>query len=247
MLLSDLFDQLTYGELSQLELGGVDDEGIMADDHKRIIPHINLGLTEIYKRFLINTKEVHINCFDHIETYILDSKYAVSNTESTEQYKYISDSRFEPFIDDVLKIERVFNEDGQELHLNETDQYIIQTETFQRSRKAWSVQTPNYNTIQIPYPMETNALLVEYRADHEKIKVKDLNPETTEIHIPSHLLQSLLLFIAARAYSSLGGESAQDGMLYMQKFEASIVQVKTEGLINMDNTTNQRLEVSGWV
>ena len=247
MLLSDLFEQLTYGELSQLEYSGVDDEGFTVNDYKRVIPHINLGLTELHKRFLLREEEVTIRCYDHIETYILDSKYAASNTESTESYKYIHDTSFEPFRDNVLKIEKVFNEDGQEFHLNETDPYIIQTETLQQSRKAWSVHTPDYRTIQMPYPMVTNQILVEYRANHEKIVLKGLNPETTEIKIPSYLLQSLLLFIAARAYSSLGGESAQEGMLYMQKFEASILQIKTEGLVNTENNTNQKLEVAGWV
>ena len=53
MLLSDLFEQLTYGELSQLEYSGVDDEGFTVNDYKRVIPHINLGLAELHKRFLI--------------------------------------------------------------------------------------------------------------------------------------------------------------------------------------------------
>ena len=125
MYLNELFDQLTYGELSQLEYGGVDNEGITQEDHKRILPHINLALTELHKRFLIREEEVTIRCYDHIETYVLDSKYAATNTESTEPYKYIHDTVFEPFVDNVLRIEKVFNEDGQELFLNETDPYVF--------------------------------------------------------------------------------------------------------------------------
>lgn len=247
MFLTELFDQLTYGELSQFEFTGSDEEGITVDDYKRIVPHINMALTELHKRFLIREEEVTIRCYDHIETYILDSKYAASNYESLEPYKYIHDSVFEPFVDNVLKIEKVFNEDGQELHLNETDPYIIQTETLQTSKKAWSINTPNFNTIQIPYPMVENQILVEYRANHEKILVKGLNPDTQEIKIPSHMLEALLLYIAGRAYSSLGGESAQEGMAYMARFEASCKNIETLNLVNKENATNQKLEVNGWV
>jgi len=246
MLLSELFDQLTYGELSQLEYSGADNQGLLIEDHKRIIPHINLALTELYKRFPLRKEEVIIHCQDHIQTYYLTYKYAATNKQSDVKYKYIHDSIFQPFNDNVLKIERVFNEDGQELHLNETDPYIIQTETLQQSRKAWSVNTPTYNSIQIPYPMETNSLLVEYRADHEKIPKDNLYPDEIEIDIPSALLEALLQYIASRAYTSLGGDSAQEGNNFMTKFEASVIKVEQLGLVNSDNTTNQKLEVNGW-
>ncbi len=247
MLLSDLFDQLTYGELSQLEYAGADNQGIMVEDHKRVIPHINLALTELHKRFLIREEEVTIRCYDHIETYVLDSKYAASNKASTEKYKYIHDTVFEPFMDNVIKIEKIFNEDGQELWANETDPYIIRTERNLVSHRAWSVNTPDYRTIQLPYPMVENQILVEYRADHERIIVEGLRPDITNIKIPSYLLEPLLLYIAARVYSSLGGDSAQEGMAYMAKFEASCKKIEELNLVNKAHAVNQRLEVAGWV
>lgn len=247
MLLSDVFDQLTYGELSQLEMGQSDEEGITVNEHKRIIPHINLALTELHKRFLIREEEVTIRCWDHIETYILDSKYAASNKKSKEKYKYIHDSVYEPFLDNILKIERVFNEDGQELYLNETDPYIIRTVDQRESRRAWSVHTPNFKTVQIPYPLHTNAMLVEYRANHEKIEVEGLDPTKTEIKIPAHLLEPFLLYVAARVYSNLGGASAEEGMAYMAKFEASCKKIEELNLVNKEHTVNQKLEVAGWV
>jgi len=247
MFLNELFDQLTYGELSQLEYGGVDDEGITQKDYKRIIPHINLALTELHKRFLIREEEVTIRCYDHIETYVLDSKYAATNKTSTEKYKYIHDSIFEPFIDNVLRIEKVFNEDGQELFLNETDPYIIKTERGMVSHRAWSVSTPNYRTIQLSYPMVENALVVEYRANHESIKVDGLIPATEEIKIPLYLIEPFLLYIASRVYSSLGGDSAQEGMAYMAKFEASCKKIEELNLVNKENAVNQKLEAAGWV
>jgi len=247
MLLSDLFDQLAYGELSALEMGGADDEGIIIEQHKRIVPHINLGLTELHKRFLLREEEVTIRCQDHIETYVLTPRYAATNTKSTAPYKYIHDTEFEPFKDNVLKIEKVFNEDGQELYLNETEPYIIRTELHHTTDRAWTVNTPSYNTIQIPYPMETNALLVEYRANHPHIAIKGLKPYSTEVDIPAYLLNPLLLFIASRVFSNMGGDSMQVGMAYMARYEASLVEVERLGLLNTMQVVNQKLEVNQWV
>ena len=55
MLLSDIFEQLTMGEVSQLSLGGTNEGGVLPQDYPKIVPHINLALTEIYKRFNLKT------------------------------------------------------------------------------------------------------------------------------------------------------------------------------------------------
>ena len=49
MTLSDVFDQLAYGEFSKIFLG--ESGAIPQSNWNRIITHINLGLTELYKRF----------------------------------------------------------------------------------------------------------------------------------------------------------------------------------------------------
>jgi hypothetical protein len=262
MLLSDLLDQLTYGELTQLEYGGVDDEGMVSDNYKRVIPHINLGLSELHKRFLLRAEEIIIDCEDHISTYHLTREYARTNETSTQPYKYIHDSIFEPFQDNVLKIEKVFNENGKELFLNTKGAVshiggnntgklrVGETPLFGMDVGSafWGVHTPSFNTVQIPFPMETNSLLVEYRADHPRINVKDLDPSSTEVEIPSYLLEALLQYVSARAYTSLGGEGgAQQGMTFMAKFEASVAKAEQLGLVNIDIPINQKLEVNGWV
>ncbi len=246
MLLSEIFDQLTYGELTQLELAGANEEGILVENHKRIIPHVNLALTELHKRFLIREEEVTVRCWDHIETYPLEMKYA-ETSNSSEPYKWIHDTIFEPFQDNVLRIEKVFNEDGQELFVNETDPYAIQTVMNRGSRRSVSVHTPNFRTVQVPFAVKENALVVEYRANHPRILVPELNPETTEIALPSYLLEPFLLYIAARAYSGRANATSQDSISFTAKFEASCNKVVELNLVNRSNTVNQKSEVNGWV
>ena len=247
MLLSDLFDQLTYGELSSINYGGVDNEGIVAADFKRVIPHINLGLTELYKRFPLLLQEVIVRQYDQIQTYILHSDFAVTNTESTEPIKYIHDSIYQPFTDNILQIDRIFNEIGEELFNNESDPYLIYSSQKQTSNRYWSVSTPAFNTIQVPYPEKENAMSVIYKAGHERIPTSGIDPTKVEVKIPPNLEEALLLYIAARAYTGMGGENVQVGMAYTQRFEQSVMKIKELGLSNQDVTVNQRLEVNGWV
>jgi len=246
MKLSDLFDQLAYGELSQLSMGGREGSGIIQSDYHLIVPHINLGLTEIYKQFPLKQEEVFVQQFDHIQIYYLDSKYAQTNkpevgvtvvggaTDLIDKY-YIMDSVYEPFKDNVLQIERVFNEDGQEYFFNDKNE-------------PYSVLTPSYNSIQIPYPMNENVMNVIYRAAHPKIELKGLNPDTEEIQLPLSHLEALLMYVAARVHSvqpSLEGQN--DGNAYYAKFQASIQQLHQLALVNKDATTYDRLHENGWV
>lgn len=235
MLLSELMDQLTAGELSQLSLGGIDSTGIEECDYPKIIPHINLGLTSLYTRFPIRTQEVIVQQFDHIQNYELNSKYAESNKTSLAQTKYIMDSEFEPFEDNVLRIESVHDEDGKELFLNDSEEY-------------WSVHTKSYNVIHVPWPEQENAMSIMYRANHDTIPIVGANPLTTQINIPPGLLEALLFYIASRVFSNLNTDGAvTEGNTFMQKYEQSCLKAEQYNIVNKDNTANKKLDKNGWV
>lgn len=234
MLLSDVFDQLTVGELSQLSLSGIDDIGISACNYAKVIPHIQLGLTEIYKRFPVKMQEVIVQQYDHIQNYELHTRFAVTNTESTEQTKYIEDSQFAPFINNVLRIEAIHDEDGKELYLNDSEEY-------------WAVHTSAYNVIQVPLPEQENAMSVIYRADHDRIPIIGVDPYITEVHIPPGLLEALLFYVAGRVYSNLNSDgTSTEGNNFIMKFESSCRKAEELNLINIDNTANKKLDKNGW-
>ncbi len=234
MFLSDLFDQLAVGELSQLCIGDADGIGIQACDYAKILPHINLGLLELYKRFPLRAQEVIIQQYDQIQLYELNSKYAVSNTESLEPIKYIMDSEYQPFKDNVLKIEKVFNEQGEELYLNDFDQY-------------WSYQIQSYNTIQVPYPEKENAFVVTYRAGPDKIELTGLNPSIQEVPVPPAMLDALLYFIGSRVYSNMNSDNNAEGNNYMQKFELACKKIEELNLVQKRSNENLKLDGLGWV
>jgi len=254
MKLVDLLHQLSQGELSQLKMGNRDDLGIRACDYPKIIPHINLGLTELYKRLNLKNSEVVIQQYDGIQTYYLDSKFAQTkvpnpplpndnpNNISTEHKYYIMDSVYQPFTDNVLKIEAVHNELGEELYLSQDRSY------FSGSDKYWAVNVVGYNAIQVPYPEKENQMIVTYRADHDPIVLNE-NSNVNDIDVPisPSYLEPLLLYIAARVYTNLSSNEGNEGNNYTQKFEASMAQIERLNLMNKDNTQNSKLDENGWV
>ena len=233
MRLTELFTYLTSGELSQLELGGADCSGIHVENYPKVIPAINLGLTELHKRFPLRIEEVTIVQEEHIQFYVLDRIFAESNIDSTETYKYLKDSEFQPFVDNVLKIEQVFGELGDELPMN-------------NHGDCCSVFTPVYNTVQVPQPVTGVSMVVTYRADHDMIPLTDFDPEEQTIVIPSGYLEALLLYVGGRIYAGMNADANAEGNNYMAKFEASCNKITSLNLMNQADHFNCKLELCGW-
>jgi len=235
MYLSEIFDQLTQGELSSLFLGKTDETGIQISDYPKIVPHINLAVTELHKRFSLRVDEVSIQQYDQIQKYYLQSKFAQTNTDSSEPIKYIVDSQYAPFNGNVLRIEKVIDELGRELFINESDEY-------------WSVHTPSFDCVQVPYPEKENQMLVTYRADVEsKILIPGLDPKRAWVAIPTHLLEALLYYVASRVFSAVNTDGMNEGNTYLAKFEKSVLKAQELGLDVEDNTNNVKLDDNGWV
>ena len=235
MTLQELFDHLTYGELGQFFIGGLEDGGISNISQPNLINNINLGLLELYTEFPLKTKEVFIQLYEHITTYTLHTDYAQSNLNSTQPTKYIVDYSADPFINDVLLIDSVFNEDGAEYPLNDS------TQTF-------SVFTPSYNSIQVPFVDGDNAISVIYRASPQRIPTTNVNPSLVDVPIPPQLVGALISFVVSKVHSSIGSsnETNKAGLFY-NKFKAEIANIKLLGLIQKEQIFNERLWSNGWV
>jgi len=248
MKLSTVFQQLTHGELSQLDIGGAENAGIQVCDYVKVVGHINLALTELYTRFPLKVAEVIVQQYDHIQTYYLDSKFAKTNSESDEPVKYIMDSQFQPFLDNVNKIEQVFNEEGVPLLLNDFDGCCSHTPASGMDHQVYHpVYTPTYNSIQVPQPEKENNMIITYRADHDPILVPGLDPSTTEVAIPPGYLQALLLFVGSRVYAGMNADQGNEGNTYYQKFEAACAKLTELNLMNRDTKHNSKLDCAGWV
>ena len=232
MLLQTVIDHLKTGEFYLENLGGNDEENISSNNINLIINNINLGLIDLYKRFNLSIKEIHLQQFAQIQKYTLSSKYALSNT-SSDQTKYVIDTTDDPFLNDILLITNVYDEVGCELPLNDLN-------------KPNSVFTPKYNVIQISCPKDENSNIILYRAAPEML-IPNCDFKQ-EVPIPYTFLESLLLFIASRFKAS---RPTQESMIesnnYYQKYIASIELIKSEGLFNSSMNTSTKLNERGFV
>ncbi len=235
MYLREVLHQLTAGEFGQLAIGGSNESGILERDWPVIVDHVNLALADLYTRFPLREETVIIQQEDQINTYYLQYKYAQTNITSPVPVRYIMDSVFEPFYENVLKVESVQDEDGQELYMNDEAQ-------------EWSIFTPSHDSIMVPLPDKENAMLVKYRAGHPKLSRVDVNPDTLEISLPMNLLQSMLLFIAQRVHTvSPSPEGSNLGSTYLQRYLGSIMAIERYNQFNKANPTSHKLETSGFV
>lgn len=232
MLLSDIFEQLTYGELSQLSIGGMNDGEITPERYTPIIAHINLGLTELYKRFPLRIKDVQIQQYEAITSYILEEDFTVSTGTAT--IKYILDSN-DPFTNNLLRIEQVYDDIKEEYYpLNNVSD-------------SKSLHVTAFNTIRVPTPVSTNTMTVSYRYNHPRIEVAGLDPFTYDVDLPQSLLEPLLYYVASRAYSGVPALDGQNqGLEYLQKFEASIAKITELSLVTNNSRSNQKIWINGW-
>lgn len=238
MTLLEILKDLTYGELAGLSIGNlIHDEAENEPDphqYERIVSYINLGLKEIYKRFFLRSKEIDIQLHEEITTYKLHSEYAQTNTASAIPIseRYILDTVDEPFVDDVLRIEEVYDEEGTLLPLNDI-------------HEEDSLYTPAYNMIQHPEPSDTASISVQYRACHPKISTSlTTDPDTVEVELPNSLHVALLQYVGYRAYLKTNPEKAAD---YWQQFEKSCLHVDRLGLEVQGEPGDWRFDDRGWV
>ena len=218
MNLRQLIDHLVQNNLYQFNMA-------KNEQFPAIINALNLELTQLYSRF------------PEISLYHLTRRYCRSNDESKELYKYILDTKDNPFLGDVLKIENAYTESGQHIVLNDNN-----------NPRAWF--TPSFDTIQIPNTtdIDTRIAIIGYKAKPEHI-----DPNTTDfekdIYIPSYLEEPMIYGITMRVAERL---PTQTGMQVVQMAQAKYKElcdnVDTLNLFHENNvSTNIKLGMRKFV
>lgn len=248
MKLKEVFDQLTYGELSQLAIGGRDTGAIAPENYNKIVAHINLGLMALYKRFQLKEGSITVELQAGRLNYPLTSRYAVSSRTSREPVRYIKDSLAAPFKDDLLKIKRVVGESGTEFPLNDLgDPYTMLTPTLGTLVVPSAIVAP---TPELDEELQTTTLKIAYQASHPLIITDDgdLDLDYYDIELPYTHLEPLLLFVASRVHTPTGmTNEANMGNTYYQRYELSCQELETKNLTVDQGSQSDRASRNGWV
>lgn len=245
MVLQDIFDAMSFGEFSQISLGGQDSGVINEHNWNILIPHINLGLTDLHKRFYIREGRVKLNLLPQKTMYRLHSNHALTNRNNRYE-KYILDSKEAPYQDDLLKIEKVLAK-GTELHLNDLGD-------------KWSVITLGVDLLKLPDELitekqhpdywNTKELEIIYRANHPKISIPlgFFNPSREEVQLPEAFLNALVLFVASRVFFPIGLQNEQRiSTNYAAKYEAECLSLIHQGVDLNRMETHYKFSDNGWI
>ena len=228
MKLQEVFDQLAFGELSQLNIGGAGQGVIDGTNQERVLVHINAGLTALHKRFFLREGRTQVDLVPGTLEYALPG--------------------------DLLKVERVLT-DGVtrgipfELGLNdEADRWSVSTPSARMLRVPADIAAGKGDML--PEELRTAHLEVFYRAGHPRIVggLGHFDPETIDVAIPDSHLMALCYFVASRAHNPVGlANELAFGNTYFQKYELECQALENEGMrIDRDNRLTN-FERNGWV
>lgn len=232
MQLATIFEALTYGELKQLSIGGADEDGIYPKHSDEVLAHLNMAMVSLYSKFPLQERELILRTNINQTKYLLTSANAISQDPSG----YIVDTVDDPFTDDILRINAVFDQMGHEVSINDEH-------TFN------SIFLPTYNTVQIPYTTGLEDYYFIYRVKPPKVEVPSgSTPSDVEVAIPEILLEPLLTYISARAHNARGGDKGkQEGAFAMQQYEQMCKELEVRNVFNNSLTNgNRKVELNGW-
>lgn len=233
MKVSELFANLSYGELNGLSLA-LDGNGDIAPDRKAgIVRYANETLTMLYNKFTHNTSYVKLALQEDVTDYVLHS----DNALSTSPAGYIQDSVENPFLNDVLKITtiRATDSDGNSfpVRLNELS-------------APNAVRTLSYNSFRVDQPVAGHIFEIEYQANHPHLSIP-VN-EDQEIVIAPLLEEALLSRIAAKVYMGIGGEDAvTKARAFFQNYEYITSLATGRDMVQESVSDSQdKLDRGGW-
>jgi hypothetical protein len=134
-----------------------------------------------------------------------------------------------PFPSECYRIQEAYLENGDELGLNEDNV------------DGLGVYTPDAFTVQIPFAATGISVSFIYYSSPDPIV--DL---TDEVLVRPQMLKALLLYIAYEAYSSTSGASSPEAQAELALYEKACGELLERGLIQPENTSDDKFRDRGW-
>lgn len=213
----------------------------------KLINAINLGLTQIYTELPLAEEELILITNPTTDRYNLTANHAVFAGAASPDMKWIEDSEFLPFPDNVIECLHVIDENGVGLATND-------------SAAVGGVFFPAPNIVQVPFAEYEVSLNVLYRANHAKIPCAInrtvLQPNASlgytlpdmQIKLPDYLINTLTCFILAKYYRAIGSvEAIAQSQQHQAEYLNGIQLVKNGQLIHGDFTEINPIASGGWI
>lgn len=242
MKLNEVFEHLQYGELSNLGLVDKTTGVIPMSVYPKILSSVNLGVTELHKRFQLKKGLIRLELQPDRTMYPLLKKHQVGNKAPVGTAQYILNDGVVFTDGELLKVEKVTTEKGCWLGLND-------------SSTCRSVSTPQDNVLYVSSLLQNTLkpleLTIEYRKSVAPLKVcdwEDVSLCSLVVDIPHTHLMALLYFVASRIHNPIGFSEAttHEGNNYAAKFEAECLNLDFHNLRVDEVVYNDRASRNGW-
>lgn len=235
MNLQDFYKKLANGRLSNTAMvEGIDPVTIKAVHQPKVTDAINEGLIRLYTRFILNEKDVVIGLKDSITSYHLNSLYSESLAPQVGVvYPYILDGDSEVFINDVIRIMAVYDNNGVKLPLN-------------NATESTSVFTPVFDTVHISDPITNQRITVVYQAKHATLV--NTSP-LQEIILPDTLYGALEAYVAYLLFADINSDDAKfKSDKQLMRYEEICGDVRlTDAVSSTTLQSNIKFMNRGWV
>jgi hypothetical protein len=270
LTLQEVFDTLTSAELSQLSIGGQPMGTINTSNVRRVLPHVQGGLTALYTRFQLKEGQLWLVLRPNISIYQLSNRYLSRTADSVDEVRNLRNSDHGAdfrFRNDILKVEAVLTESGLELPLNDaTYAYnvrLVDLRTLVLPRELVEPETiARVISTDVEPQIGGDRLEIRYRANHphlsrlgaayepgqvaEEAGGADFSDITLEL--PDAYLEPLCYYVAARLHNPVGMTNEfHSGNNYFQKFELACQQLETANVELDTIRTHDRLRDRGFV
>ena len=235
MTLQEVLDKLARGKISNLAI--CEKGKIKSAEIPKVVDAINEALQRLHTVLPIRQKSVIVELYEGRTEYPLTSDHSLRKATGTSIYDpydyYIMDTEENPFLDDILTIEEVWDDLDRKRPLNDPVSPL-------------AVFTPEHHCISVNYSPDVRVLNVIYRAKHIS-----LTPDTVtdKVDIPSNLYGALLSYTAYLIHSDMNTETAvQNSQKYLAEYKNIIQEVIQNGTITPDKLANGvKFFTRGWV
>lgn len=214
------------GELLQLS-------PLIKDNDEIVLSFINMGMLEIYKRFVMRTSEALITLVDGKTIYKLDGTDPDVSMPVDEKFMYIITAYgVGPGYTDYDQTEMVLPVNVEE--------------------DPMSINTVSYDRVQIPLVTVGAYISIIYAAKPRKAgEVPNGYPSApdpldNELDLPDQFQEALLHYIGYRGHGAMDGDIQSDSNTHYQRFERSCDKVRELGVgitdddVEMRDRLNQR-------
>ena len=238
ILLSEIFDNLAFGEFTNLAIGQSVDDSITAAAYPKIVSAVNMGLREIYKRFLLKKKEFNLHQQSGVTIYYLRTDQ-LGDVGNMDDETYIAEAAVDPFGEDFIRILEAHDELGDVVHINNP------------KYPDTGIFTQTYDTIKMANHDPLAIITITYQASYPKIIINEsFDPALVKLYIPDFIENALYTFIASRLFKGKTGKAAEGENrpvnTYLYQFEAACAKLDELGLAEETEDNYNTFQDRGW-